>query len=192
MKIHFNIYRKGLIGMKYWMTNDGKYYASDIKMQPTDFQVTKRPHKKCIYVNGSWVCPNIVSLDTTEKYHHTVREYIQEPQPYNEVQKKENLDKKENVVLNENTKLLFGVKDILIIASFIITATLSWQDTDTRISKLEDSKAVENVDAKIKSLEIDIKALEKQTKDAQTKVEQNIRELEQIIFMKNALKHEMK
>lgn len=174
------------------MTNDGKYYTSEFKMQPTDFQVTKRPNKKCIYVNGSWACPNMVSIDSPEKYHHMIREYIPEPQSSHDNQKKDNIDKKENLVLNENTKLLFGVKDILIIASFIITATISWQDTDTRISKLEDSKAVEHVDAKIKSIEVEIKALEKQTKDAQTKIEQNIRELEQIIFMKNTLKNELK
>lgn len=180
--------------MKYWMTDDGRYYASEFKMQPTDVQVTKRPHKKCIYVNGSWVCPNIVTLESSDNQPHVIREIGHKNHVYYDVPEKNSnsVDKKENLVLTENTKLLFGVKDILIIGSFIITATISWQDTDSRITKLEDNKAVEHVDAKIKAIEIDIKALEKQTKDAQTKIEQNIRELEQIIFMKNTLKNELK
>lgn len=179
--------------MKYWMTPDGVYYASENKMNQNDFQVTKRPHKKCFYVNGSWVCPNIIPIDSHDNYQHIFRESKHESPPcYNNKTKDVNVDKKDNVVLNENTKLLFGVKDILIIGSFIVTATISWQDTDARISKLEDSKAIEHVDNKIKSIEIDIKALEKQTKDAQTKIEQNIRELEQVIFMKNSLKNDMK
>lgn len=177
--------------MKYWVTKDGRYYSSEYNFNESDIQVTKRPNKKCVFVNGRWSCPPDKTAHIyDEQIPHIIREVPTEIHPCYNSQPIKNIEieKKEGVILNENTKLLFGVKDILIIASFIVTATISWQDTDSRISKLEDSKAIEIVENKVKNLESDLKSLEKQLKDNQNKIEQNIRELEQIIFMKNSLK----
>ena len=181
--------------MKYWITEDGRYYASEFNLNSSDSAVSKRPHKRCNYINGRWVCPNDivkVTESVESKNQHIVLEEKQDiDHTFREVSSQK-IEKQDNVVLNENTKLLFGVKDILIICSFIVTATISWQDTDSRISKLEDNKAITQVEDKIKTIELDVKASEKQVDSKVKTIEQNIRELEQVIFMKNTMKNTMK
>ena len=70
------------------------------------------------------------------------------------------------------------------VCAIVATAAISWQDTNTRLMKLEDNKTIDSMEARIKSAETDIRALEKQTRADQQKLEQAIREIEQVIFMK--------
>lgn len=168
--------------MKYWITKEGMYYESEYKLQKTDVSVSKRPEKNCNYINGSWVCP--ATDDAEDMPHHKEHvccdSHVQQTIPQQVVQQK-----KDEVILSENTKLIFGVKDMLMVGAFIVTAVISWKDTDARIAKLEDNTSISQLEAKLKSLDGDLKMLDKQTKDSQQKIEQNIRELEQVIFMRN-------
>lgn len=168
--------------MRYWITKDGIYYESEFKIHSDDTPISKRPHQGCSYINGIWVCPPSNHVDVGDQYKNEPPIYQERKSNFVQPEKRDN-----NIVLsNEGTKLLFGVKDILIIVSFIVTATISWQDTDSRISKTEDK--VSQLEIKQKTLENDVKNLEKQLKEEQQKIEQHIRELEQVIFMKNSLK----
>lgn len=162
--------------MRYWITKDGIYYESEFKIHSDDTPISKRPHQGCSYINGIWVCPpNHIDAGEQPVYQERKSNFVQQETRENNI-----------VLSNDNTKLLFGVKDILIIVSFIVAVTISWQDTDSRISKTEDK--VYQLEVKQKSLENDIKNLERQLKEEQQKIEQHIRELEQVIFMKNSLK----
>lgn len=191
--------------MASWLTQDGLYYESEFKIQQSDLKVPQRPGSNFHFINGSWVAqrldegeyspeevhvhriqlkPNPHSLHHPNepiyheaKYHHPAYQVIPEKAP----EPKEN---KDSVVLNNNTKVMFGVREIFMIGAFVVTATISWQDTNARIMKLEDNKAFEMLDSKIKSIEIELKALDKQTRTENQKLEQTIREIEQVVFMK--------
>ena len=91
---------------------------------------------------------------------------------------------KKDVVLTQNTKVMFGLKELGMVAAFVITATISWQDTNSRIIKLEDNKSVVELRTRIKNLETELKDAEKTQQEYQTKTEASIRELEQLVFMR--------
>lgn len=168
--------------MRYWITKDGIYYESEFKIHSDDTPIRKRPHQGCSYINETWGCPPSNHVDVNEHYVSEQPVYQERKSNFDHTEKRGN-----NIVLsNDNTKLLFGIKDILIIVSFIVTATISWHDTDSRISKTEDKGL--QLELKQKALENDVKNIEKQLKEEQQKIEQHIRELEQVIFMKNSLK----
>lgn len=52
-------------------------------------------------------------------------------------------------ILSEKTKIQFGVKEIGVIVAFIVTATISWTNTDGRISKLEEKVANITAESKL-------------------------------------------
>lgn len=195
--------------MEFWMTHDGKYYEADTKIGVSDINVPRRPSESHVYHNGNWCTDE----QNHEEYVHRVRLYPQQhfgrqyPQhghqqvyaPYEpfyahpeEVSQKQPVDdskkKDSGVVLSESTKVMFGIRELAVIAAFVVTATISWQDTNTRIVKLEDSKHVEEINLKIKSIEVDLKALDKQSRSDNQKLEQTIRDLEQVVFMRNQKK----
>lgn len=190
--------------MAYFITSEGIYYEAEYKIQPTDISVSKRPSKHHHNINGKWISsdPSIVvpaddelpEQDYQVNVHkvrvHPNPNYIHHPyepmntpvyQPRQEVTEKQ---PKEETTLNSNTKVMFGVRELLMVGAFVVTATISWQDTNARIVKLEESKAVESVDAKVKMIEADFKALDKQIKADKERTDQTIRELEQILFSK--------
>lgn len=191
--------------MRYWITQEGMYYEAEVKIQPSDMEVSKRPAKNCNFINGNWICPSLeqpmhdefhhdpdgvrvhrVRLQTNPSYAHPPYEPLTLSTRQHDVSHEQ--PKNDDVTLNTNTKLMFGVRELLMVGAFIVTATISWQDTNSRIVKLEDNRSIEMVDARVKLLEGELKAMDKQNRVDNQKLEQTIRELEQVIFMRNSKK----
>jgi hypothetical protein len=194
--------------MASFITTEGMYYESEYQIQPSDIHVPPRPSNKHHYINGHWINTdrsydsqenseipddgynvNIHRMRVRPNSNHVYQPY-QPQQPYMpplEMHHKQEDQKsqKEETTLNSNTRVMFGIRELLMVGAFVITATVSWQDTNARIVKLEDSKYIESIDSKVKLLEAEIKAMEKQNRSDIQKVDQTIRELEQIIFIKN-------
>ncbi len=158
--------------MQSWITRDGMYYESEIRLHPTDMNVQRRPNKNCSLINGQWV-----SIAVEDDYSYPEVQARRQPTP-----KEEPSSKKDTVILSNDTRVMFGVKEIFMIATFIITATVTWQDTNAKI--IDNTKVSEQIDTRVKTNETEIRVLEKQHRMDILKLEQNIRELEQIIFTK--------
>lgn len=192
--------------MAYFITSEGIYYEAEYKIQPADISVSKRPSKHHHNINGRWISsdPTVIvpaddelSEQDFQVNVHKVRvnpnpNYIHHPYepmttPIYQHQRQEVVEKqaKEETTLNSNTKVMFGVRELLMVGAFVVTATISWQDTNARIVKLEESKAVESVESKLKIIESELKSLDKQIKTDKEKTDQTIREIEQILFSKN-------
>lgn len=172
--------------MQSWITKEGAYYESEMKFNRGDVRVPKRPHKLCVFINGQWVMP-VDHDDYSDESQIRKQRYVEQPiypqqiihQPAPEDKKKE-----EVTTLSNTTRVLFGIKEIFMVGAIVATAAISWQDTNTRLTKLEDSNTIESLDSRVKTAETDIRAIEKQTRADQQKLEQAIREIEQVIFMK--------
>lgn len=193
--------------MSYWITLEGIYYESDTKIQPTDICVPRRPSLKHTFIDGEWLCyaedsdyegqsPQNINLKGMTRVRR--RQFVPQPKDCSdcvydsEAQTKQTKEgnKKDGgeVVLNNNTKVIFGVKELLMVLVFVGTAVISWQDTNTRISKLEDNKAVEALETRIKEAEMNIKNLDTKITTNAQKTDQNIRDVEQALFSMNMIK----
>lgn len=174
--------------MQSWITQDGVYYEAESKLNQGDIRVQKRPNKSCVYANGHWVMPVENDADYSDEPPQIRTRYIEQPvynpKPQQVIQAPQEDKKKDEVTLSNSTRVLFGIKEIFMVCAIVATAAISWQDTNTRLMKLEDNKTIDSMEARIKSAETDIRALEKQTRADQQKLEQAIREIEQVIFMK--------
>lgn len=188
----------GEFTMAYWLSQEGYYYEHDTPMTETDFQVPQRPSKDHKFVNGEWMVipcikPNTRSMwgRPTIQYPYYCsgdQHYQQQYQPmpiepvyYPMPQQQAQQEKSEGLSISEKTKLTFGLREIILIITFLITGALSWQDTNSRIVKLEEDKRV--LETKVKTIETDIQTINNTVRTETQKLSQQIRELEQIIFM---------
>lgn len=174
--------------MHSWITKEGTYYESEMKFNSSDVRVPKRPNNLCVYINGQWVMPVENDSDYADEPPIRKQRYVEQPiypqQIIHQPTQHEDKKKEDVTTLSNTTRVLFGIKEIFMVGAIVATAAISWQDTNTRLTKLEDSKAIESLDVRIKTAETDIRAIEKQTRADQQKLEQAIREIEQVIFMK--------
>lgn len=183
-------------GMRHWMTRDGTYYMSDRRILENDIEIGQpRPSENHNFVNGQWVPRHqpdigIYRMRLNDDAYHPVPEHqIAQRRPTCEecntrVERTQEMssDDKKGVVLNNDTRVMFGVKELMMVGAFVITATISWQDTNSRIIKLEESKAVSELSSKVQMLESELRTQEKQHRTDMQKMEQTIRELEQVVF----------
>lgn len=171
--------------MQFWTTPDGTYYESENKINNGDFRVPRRPNRNCVYVNGQWVMPinddspeyDTQQITQRQRYVEPSQIYVQPPPPQQHEEKK----KDEVTTLSNSTRVLFGIKEIFMVGTMVVTATISWQDTNSKLT--EAAKAINALEVRVKTLEGDIRTNEKQTRSDFQKIEQNIREVEQVLFM---------
>ncbi len=164
--------------MQFWTTPDGTYYESENKINNGDFRVPRRPNRNCVFVNGHWVMP--INGDVPE-YEPPQRPRYVEPAPVYVHPPRDEKKKEDVTTLSNSTRVLFGVKELVMVGAMVVTATISWQDTNSKLT--EAAKAIETMEIRVKTLEGDIRTNEKQTRSDLQKIEQNIRELEQVLFM---------
>ena len=171
--------------MTAWLSKEGYYYELERRLCETDICVPPRPSADHVYVNGDWIlenkpgvqeCPSVYCpLPMHPRYVAPpmlppVQTQTQPPQP-------------KETVLSENTKVVFGVRELIVVAAFIATAAISWNDTNSRIIKLEEDKVV--LSEKQKKNEEHLAAAEKNAQNEHEKIKQSIRELEKFMFMKH-------
>lgn len=189
--------------MAFWLTQEGYYYELDRPLADSDVSVPKRPYKNSIFVNGTWVSTHPIEdvphHAPPQPNNHRIR-----VNPYDDagfyppirppVARHEEREKSESVTLSDNTKVMFGVKELVVIASFIVTATISWTDTNTRIQKLEESRKTvaeeqvkhdKFVDEKLQKMTETIADNDKQNKLDHAKADESLKELERYVFQKN-------
>lgn len=195
--------------MAYWLSQEGYYYELEHRLSDTDISVPRRPSRECNFVNGRWVGAEQESdmggvhihrmrLQPDLQQYSCVHNPHQQPCPlpqhdqyrHNDVYEKPQQQQSSNnnsgdVILSEKTKLMFGVRELIMVAAFVITATISWSDTNTRIVKLEDNRAIAELDAKIKTLTTDLQSVDKQHREDFRKLDQTVRDVEQYVLIKN-------
>lgn len=184
--------------MGYWLTSDEIYYEADAPFHRHDIPVTKRPGDNYEYVDGKWYVKGVQDQEVMvhrvrlgpnpARVHQNFDQYhYDDPDRYNQRMMPpppppQKDDKKDELVLNNATKVMFGIKEIMVVGAFIVTATISWQDTNSRIVKLENNKDIEVINARIKSIETDIKDMDKQGRNDVHRLEQAIGDLSNTVF----------
>jgi hypothetical protein len=104
-----------------FVTADGTYYESEIKLHPSHTQVALRQD----------VAGQQTPLDLHQLPQPVVREIPQPmipPPPSRE----------EVIRVDEDTQFQFKLKDIIVVVSFIVTIAISWNNVDTKMTRQAD------------------------------------------------------
>jgi len=181
----------------FWMTTDGKYYEADAKLNPSDFYVERRPSRDAVFVDGTWrltrrqtrmeMCP----IYPEDEYIHEIHNRRAEDRG-----KTHAVEPTTETTLTKDTKLLFGLKDIVVVGVVIATAAISWHDTNQRIVKLESDDRIVETNKNVKHIDTEVRALEKTLKNEHSRLEKQIQdvssELERLYLIRGNAKKDTK
>ena len=152
--------------MNCWMTESGAYYEADTKLNDRDFRVPRRPSKDAVYDGSEWMIQDRCIPAPIYSAHLPPPPVVHQPEKQDQ-----------GGTLSKDTKLTFGIKDIIIVGSFVVSATVAWQDINQRINKLETDKTVEQLASSLRSLEAEVKAIDRVNKSDLGRLEKSINEV---------------
>jgi hypothetical protein len=151
------------------------YYEAMSPLSPEDIEVPLCPGEGFFLHQGEWYRdrrgPRSAPEDTMQ-----AREALSE-----RIVRKKEKEESTSFHLGQDTKLSFTIKDLLVVCSFIVSLTITWTNTDSRISRLEE-RVTQDMVKRIESIERKQDETAKKTEDAMKSIGYQIADLERIVL----------
>jgi hypothetical protein len=117
-----------------FITEEGVYYESMTQINASDAPVPLRPSEDDVFTNGTWISNRRASRQQQFDFQTqpTVREI---PQPASQDSSSRDIN---TYRIGEDTQFKFKLKDIVIVVAFIVSIAISWNNSDTRMTRTEE------------------------------------------------------
>jgi hypothetical protein len=159
-----------------FITEEGVYYESMTQINASDAPVPLRPSEDSVYTNGTWISNRRTSRQQQFDFQTqpTVREI---PQPASQDSSSRDTN---TYKISEDTQFKFKLKDIVIVVAFIVSIAISWNNSDTRMTRTEEK--VTQLRTDLGQLKNDLSDSMKKNDDLWRRQEDTNRQISQQIF----------